>query len=245
MGCCACCLSDDAKIREILDKIEVVRSSEIRAGDSKFAVGRVVLTGKSLIAPVSKRPCVYYEVVCERYVTHTDSEGKKTHRWEHFFTEINKCDFILADPSAQQFAYVPGSSFNMKIYSVEDAGGAEGGLGSGWAKPEASDSNPYLQAMLDRHGADGKGFFGMGGGPEIRYREGCFCVNEQVAILGTATQSSMNGTPVLMLNPCKQDAYTEAYFEQHNWSGLEIKCWQSLTENSSLIGTDDPRYLKV
>jgi hypothetical protein len=235
-------MSEDGQIRQILGKIEVVPANKAVAGDSKFVVGRVVLAAAtSLIAPVSQKKCAYYEVTCERLVTHTDQEGHTTHTWEHFFTEIQKCDFFLADPSAPQGVYVPGTNHNMKMYSVEDAGGAEGGMGSGFFSPEQSDTNPHLQALLNRHGADG----GFMGGPKIRYREGCFAVNEQVAVLGTAVQSSINGVPVLLLNPCKTEAYTEAYFEQHQWNGLDIGCWQALTKDSSLIGTDDPKYMRV
>jgi hypothetical protein len=240
MGCCACCLSEDAKIREILDKIEIVAVRDVKPGDSKFVVGRVVLTKQNLIAPISQRPCVYYEVVCEKEREYQDSEGHTHREWVHFFTEIKTSDFMLADPSAQQGVYVQASTTSFKVYAKEDARGAEGGFGSGWLRSEASDSNPHLQALLNRHHADNKLF----GDPKIRYREGSFCVNEQVAVMGTAQQGSINGIPTLLLNPCHSETFSEAYFEEHKWSGLEVKCWKTLTQTPSLIGTDDNKYMK-
>ena len=229
------------------DKVEVVQCSTMVAGDTKFAVGRVQqVQNQVLISPVGQKPCVYYEVRCEREVQHTDDEGNTHTSWRDYFQEERSVDFLLADGSGPP-VYVPASNNPMKVYTIEDAQGQEGGGSNffGFGRPELSDTNPHLQALLDRHGADGRGGFFGGDGPKIRYYEGCFGVNEQVAVMGTASQSSINGVAVMALAAAKEDSYSDTYFEQHGWSGMEVECWKSLTKTPSLIGTDDGRYMKV
>lgn len=224
------------------DKIEVKTASAIIVGDTKFAVGRTIqVAGKVLVAPVSQKQCVYYEVRCEKEVEHRDEEGNVSHSWQALFHEQKCVDFMLSDGQGQP-VYVPAGSSQMKVYTVEDAGGGEGGGGRFKFRPEMSDQNRHLQALLDRHGADGGRF---SDGPKIRYFEGCFGINEQVAVMGTAAQSNMGGISVMSLMPAPSNAYNDQYFEEHGWSGLEVKCWQALTEHPSLIGTDDQRYMKV
>lgn len=246
MGCCACCMSEDAKIQAILKKIEVQRASKIEPGMSKFVVGRVVLTNQKLISPVSRTECAYYEFHCERLVRNVtkDNEGREqvSYDWQHFFSETNKVDFLLADPEGQP-VYVPATTHGFKMYTVEDAGGHEDNK---FYTTDPSDTNPYLKACLERHNAYGTEFFGTHfDRPQIRYREGKFSVNEVVAILGTASQSQINGTPVLTIAPVHQNAFSDEYFSKNEWSGTEQECWKSLTKDLCFLGTDDPQYMKV
>lgn len=226
--------------------MEVVKASQMVSGDTKFAVGRVVqVQSQKLISPVGQKACVYYEVRCEKEVKYTDEHGNTHTTWQRMFYEEKCVDFMLSDGSGM-VVYVPASAVNMKVYAVEDAQGQEGG-GKGMFnfRPEMSDTNPHLQALLDRHGADGRGGLFGGDGPKIRFFEGCFAVNEQVAVMGSAEQTNVNGCPVMQLAPAKPNAYNETYFEQHGWSGVDVQCWQDLTQTPSLIGTDDGKYMKV
>lgn len=240
MGCCACCLGEDGQIKKILEKVEIVTVSNLNFGETKFAVGRTVqIQGQdtSLIAPVSQKPCVYYEVRCEKEEITRDEEGREQRRWVRLFYEQRYVDFLLSDGIAN--IYVPAATNQMKVYTVVDAHGQEnGGLFSIFTTDE-SDTNPHLKALLNRHGVGNYGFHSS----KIRYREGCFALNEQVAVMGTASHSQSHAGTTLMLLPVKGDAYTDEYFEQHGWSGLEIKCWHALTETPSLIGTDDGKYM--
>jgi hypothetical protein len=245
MGCCSCCLSEDGKIQVILRKLDVARASQIQPGMTKFVVGRVILSQRQkVIAPVSQRECAYFEFHCERLHTYKDEEGNTHKQWVHFFDEYGKADFLLGDPEGQ-VVYVPASSHAFKMYTKEDSGGQEGGQFGSWGSFEPSDANPHLRGVLERHGALGREFFGIDTGPAIRYREGSFTANELVAILGTASQSQVNGSPCLLLSPVASSALSEEYFEKNEWSGMERKCWEKLTSESSFLGTDDGQYMKV
>ena len=126
MGCCFCCMSEADQVKAVLEKLEVVRGSQIKAGESKFVVGRICATQNPVIAPVSNLPCVYYKVVCEHYVERTtqDANGNtQTYwQWEYLFTETRQSNFLLADPPGQAI-FVPAESFPLKVYVKEDAGG--------------------------------------------------------------------------------------------------------------------------
>lgn len=161
---------------QILKKVEVVRASELKAGDTKFVVGRVVLTQNPVIAPVSNSPCVYYKVVCEEYVTKhrtVQEEGGGSHQetyqeWEHMFTETKQANFLLADPLAQAAIFVPADQFSLKVYVKQDSNGASGGA-RGFFDCDPSSDNPHLKALLQRHGADSNKFFGINiSSPRIR-----------------------------------------------------------------------------
>jgi hypothetical protein len=237
-------MDEGAQVKQILAKMEVVRASQVKPGDTKFVVGRVVCTEQPVIAPVSNQPVVYYKIRCEEYVRHesTDEEGRVnvTFSWEHLFTEKKQANFLLAD-AAGQAVYVPAATGEMKVYVKEDSGGQESG---GFFQCNPSDNNPHLKALLQRHGADGNKYFGNFDKPQIRYREGTFSVNEMVAVLGTASMSQVNGVPVMVLNPAASAALNEAYFEKNEWSGKDIKCWEKLTDPPALVATDDAQYFK-
>ena len=229
-------MSEAQQVQAILEKMDVIRVSQVKPGDSKFLVGRICSTEFPITAPVSNNPCVYYNVVCEHYVQREtqDAEGNQqvSWEWEHLFSEEKQANFLLADPPGQP-VFVPAQSCSLKVYVKFDAGGEEGG--GGFMKVDPSDNNPHLRALLQRHGVNCDSYFGIFAEPRIRYREGTFSVNEMIAVLGTASQGSMNGIPTMILNPCQTSALNEKYFEDNNWSGTDIKSWNALTSSNSLI----------
>mmetsp|Transcript_10834 Transcript_10834/g.16494 ORF Transcript_10834/g.16494 Transcript_10834/m.16494 type:complete len:420 (-) Transcript_10834:259-1518(-) len=235
MGTCFCCFNERSMIDRVLEKMEPVRVSQIKDGSRNFVVGRVVLTQEPFIAPISNRECAYYEFHCERLVSHGDSN-----RWEHLFTEVRSSNFLLVDPPGQA-VYVPAESNKVKLFVKHDASGRE----KGGFFPSTDKNNKVLQELLEKHGAAGKeGIFGNLSKPTVRFREGCFSVNEVVAMLGTCVQADMQGVPVFLLQPCTSTMFSAEYFQQHNWSEVDQKCWNKLTESSVLIGTDNEVYMR-
>lgn len=245
MGCCFCCLSEDAQIQKVLKKMEICRVKDAKVGHSKFFVGRIALTQTPIYAPISNLPVAYYELDVEHLVTrqHQDEQGNThtTRTWEHLLHDQKCSNFILSDPEGPPL-YVPGELTTVKFYTLVNASGAGGG-GNIFQSADPAGGNEALRAVLQRHGVATKpGFFGST--PEIRYREGCFSVNEICAVLGTVSQGNIMGCPVLTLSPCQTSALNEAYFQANQWESHDIKSWEALTATNSLIGTDDPQYMK-
>jgi hypothetical protein len=211
------------------------------AGDTKFAAGRVVaVMNQTLISPVGQKPCVYYKVTCEHKVTTNDVTS-----WRQLFCEERCVDFMLSDGSGGS-VYVPGSASKMKVHLTVGATGARDGRHflSFLSGPER-DQNLHVKAMLSRHNAEGRSTMFGNVKEKLRYHEGCFQVNEQVAVMGTAKQATMNGCTIMTLGCADKNAFNETYFNEHEWSGLERKCWAALTETPALVGTDDQQYMKV
>jgi hypothetical protein len=48
MGCCFCCMSEDAQIMAVMEKLEVDRVSNAAHGHTKFWVGRIMVTTEPL-----------------------------------------------------------------------------------------------------------------------------------------------------------------------------------------------------
>ena len=65
-----------------------------------------------------------------------------------------------------------------------------------------------------------------------------------VAVLGVATPGLINGISMNIINPCTTKSLDESYFKAHNWSNLDKMCWAGLTKDNSIIGTDNPKYMK-
>ena len=251
-----------AQFRETLKKVDAVRfglcqvtclyisylrlrASEAVAGETKFIVGRIVLSQNPIIAPISQQPCVYYEVVCEEYVRRvsTDSDGNEdvSYGWESFLLERSQTDFLLAD-AAGQSVWVPALSFSMRVISKEKAQWCEENDDGLYCNP--CQPNPPLFSLLERHGVNVSKYFGSIGKPKMRFREESFCVNDLVAVLGTPTQSLINGVPMLVINPATSDCFDEAYFEKNGWEGKHRKRWAQITSTPSLIATNHWEYFK-
>ena len=48
MGCCFCCMSEDAQIQAVMEKLEIDRVSNATHGHTKFWVGRIMVTNQTL-----------------------------------------------------------------------------------------------------------------------------------------------------------------------------------------------------
>jgi hypothetical protein len=248
MGCCFCCYSEDMQIQAVLEKMEVYPVSKVSVGQSVFCVGRIVLTQTPITSPVTGRHCAYYQVIVEQLVTttYTDENGNTSERqnWEHLFTEKKSSNFMLSDGLSMPI-YVPGQNHSVKFYTLQDGQGNNDDRSSIFSMMSPSDNNPLMTELLVRNGVNPSGFFGTSfGAPKLRYYEGVFSVNETVAVLGTLSMENISGCSLLVLQPCNSNCLNEEYFIKNQWTDNQKKSWFALTETPSLIGTDDPKYMK-
>ena len=152
-------------------------------------------------------------------------------------------DFLLADPQGAP-AFVPGSKYKTKFYSVEDISDQDTSHGRGIKSFFTGDMGrkDTIEEMLRRHGQ--QSMFGGDDKGKFRYHESSFSVNEQVAILGTAQPYNHQGVSITILNPPDTSILTEDYFAANEWTDNEKKSWEALTAQPSVIGSDDPKYFK-
>ena len=166
----------------------------------------------------------------------SDGNDQEHYRWKSVLTESSQTDFLLAD-AAGQSVWVPAGSCLFGVISQQFR--VDDGLFCNPLQP-----NPPLFSLLERHGVNVAKYFGSASKPRIRYREESFSVNDLVAVLGTPTQSQINGVPVLVLNPATSDCFDEAYFEKNGWGERERMSWKQHTNPPSLLAANQWEYFK-
>ncbi len=98
----------------------------------QFICGRILPVINVLQAPISGKPCVYYEAWIEECVEKTDENGligipdeHDIHKvWIPLFREVKTADFTLVDPDFPNIAvYVPGTVAPIKVLATEEQTG--------------------------------------------------------------------------------------------------------------------------
>jgi hypothetical protein len=92
----------------------------------QLITGRILPVVNLLTAPISGKPCVYYDVRVEQLVERNDEnglageiEGNKV--WEFRCGETMAADFTLYDPAYPTVElYVPGTQVPIKVHATED-----------------------------------------------------------------------------------------------------------------------------
>lgn len=155
--------SEAAKIRRALRGARKVAIVEAKEGEIVKLTGRVRPAGQTLRAPLSNRPCVFFEVTVEEY----RSSGKSG-RWVQVIRESEGVDFLVEDGTGK--ALVRGDG--MKVLAVKDHDRRSGTF---------NDATPDLEAFLARHGRKSTGWVFN---KSLRYKEGAFEPGETVTVLG-------------------------------------------------------------
>lgn len=155
----------------ILRKLKQVNPKRIQLiKDKEYTkvIGKTHTISESLISPIGKRKCVYYQIKVE------EKRGGKNKSWHTIIKEDNGIDFII-ESSGEKAIIVTNSSPKTKmVYLVKDVKQASGT----WNDPPK-----HLEAYLQSHGKDSTGLFGFN--KSIRYREGVIEIGEKITILGT------------------------------------------------------------
>jgi hypothetical protein len=176
--------------------------------------GTIVAHGETLVAPLSGRACVHYDVHVEERV----STGKSS-TWRTMFRESDERPFVVEDETGR--AIVRGLPLRTAV--VVDHHQRSGFL---------SDATPGLLALLARHGRDSTNFLGLN--RTIRYREGALEPGEQVAVLGLARWEDDPAPDAI--DPAAQTAYRGASARKKR---LVIEA-----AGDAVLASDDPRALR-
>ena len=62
MGCCFCCMSEDAQIKAVMEKLEVDRVANATHGHTKFWVGRIMVTNEALYVSKMKIESMFISI---------------------------------------------------------------------------------------------------------------------------------------------------------------------------------------
>lgn len=163
-------------VRRQLKRIPKKSISEVQDGETVRISGSIVLAGKTLVAPLSKRPCAYYHVVVKirrRNPVFRHSSGYYR-LIDDESTRINDetpGHIVIRD--GEHYAWIDTRS--IKTYLEEDKH-----YSSGFFK----DATPEMNAYLARFNSKSTSFLGMN--ETMKYSEALLEEDEQIVAAGKA-----------------------------------------------------------
>jgi hypothetical protein len=158
------------KENRILRELKKSRSTRIhRAKQNEYVklIGKAVGGNNLLIAPLSKRPCLYYYVYVEK-------KGDKS--WRKYLSAEEKQDFFL-DVDGERAIIKPAMThfdFRLRylVFDHEDSSGT------------FNDAKAHLESFLKQHDKSSTGFLGWN--KTLRFKEGVIEPGETIAVKGIA-----------------------------------------------------------
>jgi hypothetical protein len=166
--------SRDARVKRALRKAPLHTTASFPPDAVATVQGTVCYLGDApLIAPLTGRPCAYYEAIVEEY----RSSGRSG-SWYRVIQEHQGQDFLLDD--GQGTARVSMAAATVAL--AKDAHFRSGLF---------QDATPVLEEFLARHGRQSQGWLFN---KNLRYREGVIEAGELVAVCGQG-QREADPTP--------------------------------------------------
>lgn len=165
--------SDKQRIIRELKKSRRKPISQVREKEYAKVIGKAKHVNEPLIAPLSGRKCVYYEVLVER--SNDDS-------WDTVIEDSKSQDFFIENNS--ELAIVKAAFVNndsKRVHLVQDHEQKSGFL---------NDATIKLDSYLARHNESSTGLLGLN--KTLRYKEGIIALNETIAIKGIAKWKPLN-----------------------------------------------------
>ncbi len=154
----------DAKLRRSLKKSDAIPIGQFKHADTGKIVGRVKKINTVLTAPLSHRPCVFYQIIVEQRV-----KSGKSHTWKTIIHDQDAVHFMVSDGAHE--AYIEMKYVQASL--VDDVQLKS----NSWSPP-----NKHLIQYLNSKGKDHRTLFGS---KTLRYKEGILHIGETVAIKGT------------------------------------------------------------
>lgn len=159
-----------SKKQVILRALGKTKSKPIsRIQDKEYAkiIGLAKHVDEPLIAPLSGRKCIYYQVIAEK-------KGSKN-SWHTVIDETKSQDFFIERRGEMAIVKVQSSSGFKKVYLDKDHNKS-----SGFFNPP----EPKIEAFLTSRGGSSTNFLGFK--KTMRFKEGIIELDEKIAVLGVA-----------------------------------------------------------
>ncbi len=154
-----------AVILRELKKSKAVPINRIQEGEYAKVIGVAKLVKDPIIAPISGRHCVFYQIIVEK------KGGKNS--WHTVINETNTQDFFVETRGEMAIVKTDQPKNFRKIFLEKDHK-AKSGF---W-----NNANDRLENYLKRHGSSSKNFLGLR--KTLRYHEGIIEPGETIAVKG-------------------------------------------------------------
>lgn len=168
--------SSKNRILRALKKVRRKSIQSVRENEYVKIIGKAKHAGEPLIAPLSKRKCVYYDVKVKE---------KKGKHWRTIIDDVAYEDFFIETGTESAIVSLRvQTSSTKRIYLVEDHAKNSGTF---------NDAAAELESYLKQHGHTSQGFLGLN--KAIRYSESIIELNEEIAIMGIGKWKTID-TPI-------------------------------------------------
>jgi len=138
--------------------------------------GKALHVKEPLIAPLSKRKCIFYTIKIEKRV----SSGKSSH-WKTIVDEQRIQEFFIEQNGSYAIIKPTENPKNYISHLIIDTKTASGTF---------NDPTPEFEALLKAYNIDNTNFFGFN--KQLRYKEGIIEVGEKVTVAGIAKWKTLS-----------------------------------------------------
>lgn len=161
-------------ILRVAKKLKNKPISRVREGAYVKIIGNVRHVKDPLIAPLSGRKCVYYQIIVEQ-------KGNKN--WHTIINDSSFQEFFIE--AAGEMALINCHEFEKmtKVFLVKDHNESSGTF---------KDASFKLEQYLELHGKSSTGILGFN--RQTRYKEGILALDEEIAVVGSAHWKSLAET---------------------------------------------------
>jgi hypothetical protein len=156
------------RILRLLRASPLVSIRDAREGVPNRISGRALPWGQTLEAPLTGRPCLYYEATIDQLVRGQRGAG----RWVRIAHEVMGAPFLVEDGTGRAVVDPTGATVALHVDASVRAG-----------IPDRS--NPRVRAFVDRYYLEREDERHL---TELRYREGVIEVGEKVTALGAGVR---------------------------------------------------------
>lgn len=159
-----------------LSKIPHKSVNSFKTNEVVKFTGKALHVEEPLIAPLSKRKCIFYYMKIEQ----KKSSGKSSH-WKTIVSEQKIQNFFLEHNGNMVIVKPKMYPKNYKSYLVIDKKTNSGTF---------NDPNPEFESLLRRYNIDSTNFFGFN--KQLRYKEGVIEIGEQITVAGIVNWKNLS-----------------------------------------------------
>jgi len=165
--------------RVILRKLSITPNKPVgslRTNEFTKITGKALHVREPLIAPLSKRKCIFYSVTIQKRV----STGKSSH-WKTIVKEEKIQEFFINNNGDYAIIKPTKSPKNFISYLVTDKKARSGAFNS---------PTPEFESLLRQYNIESTNFFGFN--KSLRYTEGVIEIGELITVAGIAKWKTLS-----------------------------------------------------
>ncbi|MFK8061491.1 MAG: hypothetical protein AB8B78_15570 [Polaribacter sp.] len=162
--------STKQKIIRILSKLPIKQIGSLKNNELTRFSGKALHVKEPLIAPYSKRKCIFYTIKIEQ----KKSNGKNSH-WRTLINEEKIQEFFLEKNGDFAIVRPNQNPKNFISHLVVDKKAKSGSF---------NDPNPEFKSLLESYNINYESYFGFN--KQLRYSEGIIEIGEEITVAGIA-----------------------------------------------------------